>query len=303
MGNHVFVDEYGNILVLHGKEYVTPGQLKETLTETLITPGSIDQYEVIPVGPGRRYKTLAEAYVYMQTKNMGSKGFQLVLDPGSYAGITYYNCNVKIISADTAQKAIVTSKLSVLNSSLCIIENVDFSAGASCAKESILIFNHCSVTGGITYDALSYGEVSNSSVIGMLNSWNGAYCAVTQSTIEPCQASAGGTMALVNCTVNENLALSKTVVQAANCGVVRIINTRVAGSNADGTIGVQAITSGDIIYQTTGSVINGFATGLQAQFGSLINAPLASMSITNCATQTSPAAGTVGNEQSYIYRG
>ncbi len=237
----------------------------------LIMPRSTAQYEQIPVGPTRQYKTLAEAYIYMQTKNTGSKGFRLVLDPGNHEGIQFANINVQIFSADSANKAVITSPLIFSVCFYPVITNVNFNIASTAAYA--IMFSTC-----------FRPYIVNCSITSLTTNWG---------------IHAGGCYGgyFENVTINLQDKADSIGLHLVRSSGFTALNTRISNC-ADG---VYLEGASSLYFSTPVSTISNCRRGVVANNMSSIYAHSTVVTIDSSVTAySSPAVNTVGNYNSFI---
>ncbi len=242
-------------------------------TSQFINPGMAGLYETINIGPARPYKTLTEAYNYMQTKNMGlNKGFDLVLDAGSYASeVSLYRTQCRIRSADPENPAVIgtdgSATFNITNSSRVIIENIRFYARLNIELQSLVTLTDV--------------------VLDIADSGNAVSCRN------------GSTLTMSNCQINQK----GTAKTGTGLYAIVMSNISLRGCSITGFNYALTPRQGSYVYfHTAESSIVNCNIGGYALDGSNALMPLNLVSFSGVTTECTPAANTNGNYNSYIRR-
>ena len=116
----------------------------------LINPDSTAFAERILIGPTRAVKTPAEANRYMLTGTIGlNKGFDLVLDPGSYAGITFSGVHLTLRAADPNFPPVITLRLGITMNGIASVSNLVLQGARPCVPGGTAIVSHITESGAI----------------------------------------------------------------------------------------------------------------------------------------------------------
>ncbi len=244
------------------------GNIGAEISEMLIRPGSTSEYEIVYVGPTRTFTSLATTLDYMKTKNSGSKGFDVLLDPGTYAAVTFTLMNIRVRSADVDNPAVVEGDLTF----------------EYCPKARVTSLN---INGSLRFFDGTNGfasgvHISNPTSHG-LQVYRNSYCSIVHSSISRSELNA-----------------SSFGISVIHSSFVSIHDLAISNFGT----GIYASASASVMVESglPKSIIDGCTMGITAVGASQVRGDNSNLSITNTTTVSTPTINTVGNYNSYIIR-